>query len=62
MKRITRTQAIEELTTEALQYYLEHLEILEQSIELGSIGFGNLSNEELVLEYMEVFEEEVEIV
>ena len=62
MKRITRTQAIEELTEETLQYYLEHAEMeLRNFIQFGTIGFEDLSNEELADEYMEVFGEEVEI-
>ena len=62
MKRITRTQAIKELTEETLQYYLEHAEMeLRNFIQFGTIGFEDLSNEELADEYMEVFGEEVEI-
>ena len=62
MKRITRTQAIEELTEETLQYYLEHAEMeLRNFIQFGTIGFEDLSNEELADEYTEVFGEEVEI-
>lgn len=61
MERITRTQAIEKLTEETLQYYLGHQEILRESIQFGNIGFEALSNEELVLEYTQAFEEEVEI-
>lgn len=61
MESITRKQAIEKLTEETLQYYLGHLEILRESIQFGNIGFEALSNEELVLEYTQAFEEEVEI-
>ena len=62
MKRITRTQAIKELTEETLQYYLEHAEMeLRNFIQFGTIGFEDLSNEELADEYTEVFGEEVEI-
>ena len=62
MKRITRTQAIEELTEETLQYYMEHAEMeLRNFIQFGTIGFEDISNEELADEYTEVFGEEVEI-
>ena len=61
MESITRKQAIEKLTEETLQYYLGHPEILRESIQFGNIGFEALSNEELVLEYTQAFEEEVEI-
>lgn len=63
MKRITRTQAIEELTEETLRHYLEHAESeLRHFIQFGVIGFEDLSNEGLAAEYMEIFGEEVEIV
>jgi|SRR5699024_5333598 len=62
MKRITRTQAIEELTEEMFQYYLEHPEVgLRHLIQFGGIGFEDFSNDDLAAEYTEVFGEEVEI-
>lgn len=60
MKRITRTQAIEELTEETFQYHLNNPEIgLRYYIQFGNIGFADLSNEDLVAEYNEVFDENV---
>ena len=62
MKRITRTQAIEELTEDTLRGHLDLPESsLRHFIQFGVIGFEDFSNEELAAEYMEFFGEEVEI-
>ena len=62
MKRITRTQAIEELTEETLRGHLDHPEFgLRHFIQFGVIGFEDFSNEELADEYTEFFGEDVEI-